>query len=205
MTLVTLRPGLTLEAEAAASWARMEAAAGRRLDVNRSTVSRADQFKLYWAYVAYKNGTGPFAVLALHPDQSWHCEPRARAVDTDDDLWIRVRPSFGWRFVVRTEKWHAQYYPHLDQHRGQPAPSGQASSTPKEDDDMATKVYLYTPTNSLVIADHLNKTLRNLGNKETWERLQFSRGSYVKVAEPEWTNTFKTFAYIEGPNVVSQD
>lgn len=121
--LVTLRPGLSLEALAAESWARMEAARGRPLDVNRSTVSRASQFTYYYAYQRYLNG-GPWAPLALHPDNSWHCEPRARAVDTDDDAWIRGRPEYGWRFVVKSEKWHAQYYPEHDKFKGQPAGGG---------------------------------------------------------------------------------
>jgi len=118
-TLVTIRPNLSLEAEAAASWARMERDRGRPLDVNRSTVSRDAQMKLYLDYVE-----GRSDVLALHPDDSWHCLPRARAVDTDDHAWIRNRPAYGWRFVVPSEAWHAQYYPHLDQYRGQGFPAG---------------------------------------------------------------------------------
>lgn len=109
-----IRPGLALEEQAAMSWARMEAARGRPLDVNRSTVDRDSQMKLYIAYTS-----GASSVLALHPDESWHCIPRARAVDTDDDAWIRQHPEHGWRFVVPSERWHAQYYPNLDRHRNE--------------------------------------------------------------------------------------
>lgn len=126
--LITLRLGLTLEAEAAASWARMEAERGAPLDVNRSTVSRAAQQIVRDAYLAHLRG-GPWAPLALDPDDSWHCLPRARAVDTDDDAWIRAHPDHGWRFVVKDEKWHAQYYPELDRHRGEGFPARPVKST----------------------------------------------------------------------------
>lgn len=142
-TLVTLRPGLTLEAGAAASWARMEAERGRPLDVNRATVSRADQFEKYYAYLAYKAGRGPWAPLALHPDDSWHCYPTARAVDTDDDAWIRAHPDHGWRFVVKDEKWHAQYYPNLDKHRNDPAPAGTGKPITLEDIMTKTREAFY--------------------------------------------------------------
>lgn len=152
--LVTVRPGLTLQAPAALSWTRMESARGKPLDVNRSYASYEVQLKLYnqyRAYITYVNG-GPFAPwapLALHPDHSWHC--RGLAVDTDDDGWIRMNPQFGWRFVVPSEKWHAQYYPEHDKSYGglpagggsvpfpTPTPDPAPSPNPptiKEDDDM---------------------------------------------------------------------
>lgn len=145
-TLVTLRPGVSFEAEAAASWARMETERGRPLDVNRSTVSRAEQQKKYDDYRAYLAG-GPWAPLALPPDKSWHCEPIARASDTDDDEWIRAHPDHGWRFVVKDEKWHAQYYPHLDRHRGEGMPAGGGARpiptpTPEEEEDMQHRAFL---------------------------------------------------------------
>lgn len=135
--LVTIRPGLVLEAQAAESWARMERQHGGALDVNRATVSRAEQQQKYDAYLAYRNG-GPWAPLALPPDKSWHCPPRARAVDTDDDAWVRAHPEHGWRFVVKAEKWHAQYYPEHDTHPAEPA-GGDSRPLPEEtEDDMAT-------------------------------------------------------------------
>lgn len=130
MNLVTLRPGVAFERDAAASWARMEAERGRPLDVNRSTVSRAEQQEKRDAYLAYLDRRGPWAPRALDPDDSWHCEPKARAADTDDDEWIRAHPDHGWRFVVEDEKWHAQYYPQLDKHRGEGIPAAR----PQEDD-----------------------------------------------------------------------
>ena len=129
MNLVTVRPGLTLEAEAAASWARMEHEHGGPLDVNRSTVSDAEQqqkYDEYQAYLAYQRGGpwAPWAPLALPPDKSWHSQRIARATDTDDHEWVRAHPDHGWRFVVKGEVWHAQYYPELDHYRGQGFPAG---------------------------------------------------------------------------------
>lgn len=117
--LLTIRPGVAFDKPAALSFMRMEAEKGSPIDVNRSTVSREEQQKAYDAYLAYINGNGPWAPLALSPDRSWHCEPIARAVDTDDDVWIRNHPNHGWRFVVASEKWHGQYYPGLDRHYGE--------------------------------------------------------------------------------------
>lgn len=129
-TLVTLRPGVTLEAEAAASWARMEAERGAELDTNstyRDYDEQAKARRAYLAYVAYLNGGpwAPWAPLALDPDESWHC--LGLAVDTDDDEWVRAHPQFGWRFVVSSERWHAQYYPTLDLRRGTGFPAGVGS------------------------------------------------------------------------------
>lgn len=129
-TLTVLRPNLILEQEAAASWARMERERGRELDVNRSTVDRGAQMELY---LDYKEGRSN--VLALHPDESWHCYPRARAVDTDDDVWIRNHPDHGWRFVVRSERWHAQYYPELDKYRGTGNPANTKEKNMALDDN----------------------------------------------------------------------
>lgn len=73
-------------------------------------------------------------------------------------------------------------------------------STTEQDQDMR-KLWLYTPTNSLIIADHLNMTLRNLGNKENVERAAFSAMPYTKIAEPAWTQTFAGFRYVTAPDI----
>jgi len=98
----------------------MEHARGGELDVNRTTVDRDVQLKMWNDWRLFVSGLAPRPNhgRAIHPDESWHCLPRARAVDTDDDEWIRNHPEFGWRFVVRDEKWHAQYYPELDEYKG---------------------------------------------------------------------------------------
>lgn len=125
MALTSLRDGLTLEAEAAASWARMEAHIGR-LDVNRSYADWDTQMGLYNAYQRHLAG-GPWAPLALHPKYSMHCQ--GLAVDTDDDARVRANPRFGWVFNVPSEKWHAEYRPNLDQLRGTGFPQAAATGT----------------------------------------------------------------------------
>jgi len=72
--------------------------------------------------------------------------------------------------------------------------------------DMSVQLWLYTPTNSLMLVDHMNMTIRNLGNVPSVERDFFSSGafSYRPIGEPAWTNTFRGFAYVKAPNVVNQ-
>lgn len=75
--------------------------------------------------------------------------------------------------------------------------SGAAVTPEKKELDMNVKLWLYTPTNSLILIDHLNKTMRNLGNNgKSLERAAFDNLPYTKIAEPVWTQTFKDFTYI---------
>lgn len=143
-TLVTVRAGLTLTPGAAASWVRMETELGRQLDVNRSYASWDVQYRYWVDWTTFSanprawraaNPGKPDPPLALHPSQSWHC--LGLAVDTDDDRVVRAMPAYGWRFVVLSERWHAQYYAHLDRYRGQ-RPAGGTSKplpTPTQKDD----------------------------------------------------------------------
>lgn len=136
MTLVTLRPGLTLESGAAASWARVEARTGRRYDVNSSLRNRAEQQRARDTWLAFnRNPTAwrranpgksdpPFA---LDPDDSNHVN--GTAVDSDDaaqfekDAW-----NDGWRRTALNigEWWHLDYIPALDRNKGQTSSSGNA-------------------------------------------------------------------------------
>lgn len=121
-----LRPG------PAASVRRLDVILGRPLDINSAYRDYAEQMRKYLAYVAYQNGRGPWAPLALHPDESWHC--KGMAIDTDDRL--AVFGEHGWRFEVRGEPWHGQYYTSLDKHYGETA-SGNVKPlpTPGEPDE----------------------------------------------------------------------
>lgn len=123
-TIVTIRPGVAFEPAAAASWRRMEATAGRLIDVNSSYRNYSEQLAAYNAYQAYVNGTGPWAPFALHPDKSMHC--RGLAVDTDDQSLIKAMPSHGWRQTALAigEPWHFDYLRSQDQHQGQGAGGG---------------------------------------------------------------------------------
>jgi murein DD-endopeptidase MepM/ murein hydrolase activator NlpD len=72
--------------------------------------------------------------------------------------------------------------------------------------DMSVQLWLYTPTNTLLLVDHMNMTIRNLGNTNTFERDHFASGAfaYRTIGEPTWTNNFKNFRYITAPNVTGQ-
>jgi len=73
-------------------------------------------------------------------------------------------------------------------------------------DDMASQLYLYTPTNDLIWADHLNMTLRKI-DQNTVERLQMEallgagKIYYIQVGEPSWTQMFGSFEYVTEPNI----
>ncbi|MFD4957155.1 hypothetical protein [Microbacterium sp. NPDC058389] len=146
--LITLRPGLTLEAEAAAAWARAEAELGRQIDVNRTIADWDTQMRLYLAYLAYKAGTGPWAPLALHPSKSMHVI--GLASDSDDGNNPAVVALLARHGFIRTaldagEWWHFDYIPSRDQYRGTGFPAGWAArpfepTKHKEDDTMSIQI-----------------------------------------------------------------
>lgn len=118
--IVTIRPGVAFEPSAAASWRRMEAKAGRLIDVNSSYRDYNLQMKLYLDYQRYLAG-GPWAPYALHPDSSMHC--KGLAADTDDQKLLKSMPDHGWRqtALAINEPWHFDYFKKYDKHIGEPA------------------------------------------------------------------------------------
>jgi hypothetical protein len=135
--LVTIRPGVTLDQPAAASFLRVEAVAGH-VDVNSSYRDWDLQYKLW---EAWRNGSG---VLALHPDRSMHC--KGLAIDTDDVSLMRSMGDYGWRGTVPDEDWHFDYFPQLDKFYGQVAVEDSRPFDPsKEDDDMAVLITVSHP------------------------------------------------------------
>lgn len=125
-----------LRAGPAASVRRLDVLLGRPLDINSAYRNYDEQMRAYLAYIAYINGRGPWAPLALHPDKSWHC--KGLALDSDDapgynrglsrDTW----KEYGWLFEVKEELWHGQYYTSMDKHYGEPA-GGNAKPLPTPD------------------------------------------------------------------------
>lgn len=120
-----------LAAPAAASLRRIDAQLGRLADVNEGWRSPADADANYASWIAYQNGTGPKAPLALPASQSIHC--RGFAADSDDwyNSWAAgVWYHNGWRQTARypgtnrDEPWHGEYFAHLDNNYGQPASGG---------------------------------------------------------------------------------
>lgn len=117
---------------AAASLRRVNRNLGRLTDVNSAWRDPALQQELRDAYLRYLNG-GPWAPIALDPDDSLHCE--GRAIDTDDGYDARTHAilnEHGWRLTVYrwvngvrklVEPWHREYFPDRDQHRNDPPPS----------------------------------------------------------------------------------
>lgn len=77
------------------------------------------------------------------------------------------------------------------------------------EEDMPTNVrlYLYTPTNNLVLVDHLNETMRiiplNPDGTSSAERSLIESESYTSIGEPEWSEAFQNFRYITSPNLAA--
>lgn len=102
------------------------------------------------------------------------------------------------------EPWHWEL-PNVRQYaivRALPAPAPAATPDPLEDMMTAhVRLYLYTLNNNLLLVDHLNKTIRELGNQNTYERRQFDSLPYTAIDDRTWTANFKGFAYVTKPNL----
>lgn len=113
-----------LAPEPAASLARIDAQLGRLADINEAGRSpeRADENHRKW--LAYKNGTGPWAPYALPADESVHCWGYA----SDSDDWYNAAAAAvwrenGWRQTARydddrDEPWHGEYSKDNDKNYG---------------------------------------------------------------------------------------
>lgn len=141
--IVTIRPGVAFAPPAAASWTRMEADAGRRIDCNSSYREWDKQLAMWAAWNAYVGGSGPRPPhgRAIHPEKSMHCQ--GLAADTDDVTLLLRLSDHGWRRTAPDEAWHFEYQAWHDQHKNRPATGGDAKpidpNEPKEWDEMATK------------------------------------------------------------------
>jgi hypothetical protein len=111
------------------------------------------------------------------------------------------------------EPWHV-----IDLDPWAPAPAGlnvgvfnpQITS---EEDEMNVVLYLYVPTNNLLLVDHMNKTIRELGNKTTFVRDYYSRKPYIKAydagdsrikpleGDVAWQQVVSGYVYVTKPNV----
>lgn len=95
--------------------------------------------------------------------------------------------------------------------KGTPLPTVAAPES--EEDEMNVVLYLYVPSNTLLLVDHLNKTIRNLGNSAgSAVRDHFSRKPYTKAFDTgdarikaregvSWQETVDGYVYITTPNV----
>mgnify|MGYP007112210180 CR=1 FL=1 len=115
---------------AAASIRRIDRDLGRPADINEAGRSPEKADDNYRKWLAYKNGTGPWAPYALPASRSVHCW--GNAADSDD--WYNAAAAavwrdHGWRQTARynddrDEPWHGEHFPNLDNHRNEPAPAG---------------------------------------------------------------------------------
>lgn len=107
-------------ADAAASIARVDAVLGHAMQITEAGRSKEKADANYAAYVAYLNGTGPWAPIALPGDQSVHCF--GGAIDTDEgQSHVDLLADHGWiRTVYRNgrlvEPWHFEYFTARDNH-----------------------------------------------------------------------------------------
>ncbi len=145
-TLATVRPGVTLQAEAAASLARVEARLGRLLDINRTIASWDVQMRLYLAWMAFLGGVGPRVARALHPSKSKHV--LGLAIDSDDGYdraVVALLAEHGWIRTASDEPWHFDYIASRDRFRGTGYPAGFMARPyepikSKEDDSMSIQI-----------------------------------------------------------------
>lgn len=115
---------------------RIDAQLGRLLDINSAWRDPLEQEKLYTAYRNYVNGNGPWAPIALKPEDSVHCD--GEAIDSDDQsaAMVRILNDNGWyhtvyRNGVLVEPWHYEYFPAKDKYFGA-IPAGTGTTTPIE-------------------------------------------------------------------------
>jgi hypothetical protein len=167
-----------LAPDAAASIARVDAALGRLLDINSAWRDPVLQQQLRDAYERYLAG-GPFAVIALRPEDSRHTY--GDAIDTDDhpsaDV-VQLLNGHGWyqtvyRWIggrlVLVEPWHFEHFADRDLHRGTPAST---SSTPieRKEHDMQDGFYFV-----------------NAAQDRPFRWFSKGRGKSRKIDSPEWT------------------
>lgn len=144
--IVTIRPNVQFIPDAAAAFmrweARVRAAYGRNLDVNRTLTDWDTQMSMHLASLAYLAGTGPYPghSYAAHPKYSNHVS--GEAVDSDD--WVHpdiiawgeengfIRDSLN----VANERHHFKYYRSRDQHYGEDITSPVTPIEESEEDDM---------------------------------------------------------------------
>lgn len=182
-----------LSPAAAASLRRVDRERGR--DVTVTWAGRSwDEQNVLWE----KYGRNP--QKAARPGTSPH--ETGNAIDTDEwtlSGFVALMADHGWKRTIKSEPWHFVYATGRDKHLNDPAPTAPATL-----EDIVTAhvlLYLYTPNNNLLLVDHLNMTIRELGNKPTFERDQFDHLPYTEIEEPLWTQMFRNFAYVTKPNL----
>ncbi|WP_137771826.1 MULTISPECIES: hypothetical protein [unclassified Microbacterium] len=187
-----------LAAPAAASLARVDAAFryafGRAADINEAWRSPEQADKNYRAYVAYLAGRGPWAALAYPAATSIHC--RGYALDTDDTstAHMRIWNEHGWFWTVYRngkliERWHLEYFPERDKHRGASA-AGTTTPTPgQKAAPHGGKMVIYARRNDgLIVAIPEGGLVHNFETVDEYNRtrevIAFVNGQRQKHGQP---------------------
>lgn len=183
-TIEWVRAGVGFTPPAAASFRRMEAQLGRRLDVNSTYRDYNTQLSWYRAWQAWASGRGPKPNhgYAAHPDQSDHC--KGIALDTDDSIpQDALFDAHGWVRTDPNESWHRVYRVLEDRFYGKPAGGGGNSF---EGDDMTPEqarkldnIYLAIFTGGESLPD---------GHKSIGQSLADIRGAVSNVPVAVWND-----------------
>lgn len=140
-----VRPGVEFTPAAADAFRRAEGQVlsklGRRIDVNSTYRSWAEQMKMFidWQNYIHYGGPYPGHSKAVHPSESFHVS--GLALDSDD--WtnptvLSVLAENGFirnRLYVPNEQHHFEYIESRDQNKGKP--SGGGNVVGEIEDDMA--------------------------------------------------------------------
>jgi hypothetical protein len=135
--LVTVDVGDQLRTDAAASYQRARDA-GMPAGITSAYRTEAQQAPLYARYLNdLRTGRKP-PRLAAKPGTSFHGEGTALDLPIAAELWLRAHPEYGWRFTIKSERWHAEYDPARDRSQSLPAPDASHGVTThdREDEDM---------------------------------------------------------------------
>lgn len=134
-----------LSRPAAASTRRIDRQIGHPLQITEAGRTRKRQME-HW--LTYQRVGWP---IALHPDTPSEHQ-KGLSIDSDEaQRIIAILEDHGWRRTVYrwvngkwtlVERWHFEYFAHLDNHRNDPAPGGavSASPVPEEDDMIAARI-----------------------------------------------------------------
>lgn len=133
-----------LSRSAAASVRRIDRQIGHPLQITEAGRTWGRQNE-HW--LTYKRVGWP---IALHPDTPSEHQ-KGLSIDSDEaQRIIAILEDHGWRRTVYrwvngvwtlVERWHFEYFAHLDNHRNDPAPSGSNTAAPvSEEDDMTLMV-----------------------------------------------------------------
>lgn len=175
MIVTDIGYGHWLDAGAAASFFRVCAAIGRRLDVNEAGRTYEQQAKFRWEYENV-----PGAPFALPAGTSIH--EFGRAIDTDD-RFIELMRDHGWirTALARNEPWHFEYFIEHDNHRYEGIPSnGTATSFP-------------TPT-EVVVKKERDEYMRYFYTQDSggslWTLANTATGEVVQERDQEIANSW---------------